>query len=359
MRYRNQLEPEGLLRHFLLHPPKGFHAWLDEDGVPLFATDFDLLTTMDAVQRRAIASLPLFRFWRRLLRPHTCFVGTTVSEYALLPETASPAELAERLKNTFSRHYPFLIVKDIPCDSPLQNGAANAFSLEFSRALEKLGFILIEGQALAWVPVDYENIEDYLSRLSGGRRRDLRRKLKKKAELDIQELAGGDECFLDESLIDHLYDLYLNVYRQSEIHFDLLSRSFFAALLRDETSDSVIFTYRHEQRIIGYNVCFVVNDQLIDKYIGLDYPAARHYNLYFVSWFHNLDYALKRGLRRYVAGWTDPEIKAYLGARFTFTRHAVHVRNPVLRRILRRLSGYFENDRQWREPDDKRQPGLT
>jgi hypothetical protein len=48
-----------------------------------------------------------------------------------------------------------------------------------------------------------------------------------------------------------------------------------------------------------------------------------------------------------VAGWTDPEIKAYLGARFTFTRHAIAVRSPLLRLLLRRLAPLFENDRRW------------
>ena len=50
------------------------------------------------------------------------------------------------------------------------------------------------------------------------------------------------------------------------------------------------------------------------------------------------------GLRFYVAGWTDPEVKAGLGARFTFTRHLVWVRNPILRRILYMFRHWFESD---------------
>jgi hypothetical protein len=61
----------------------------------------------------------------------------------------------------------------------------------------------------------------------------------------------------------------------------------------------------------------------------------------------NLEYAMERGLRHYVAGWTDPEVKAQLGASFTPTRHAVYVRNPLLRALARRFSGHFEMDKQW------------
>ena len=143
------------------------------------------------------------------------------------------------------------------------------------------------------------------------------------------------------------YALYLNVYRQSEIHFDLLTAVFFKTLLQDANNHGVVFVYRAEGKLIGYNICFAANNRLLDKYVGFLYPQARDYNLYVVSWFHNLDYALKHGLHCYVAGWTDPEIKRYLGARFTLTRHAVYVRNPLLRRILAPLKRFFETDQQW------------
>ena len=113
--------------------------------------------------------------------------------------------------------------------------------------------------------------------------------------------------------------------------------------------DGHLFLYYSAEQLIGFNLCFIHNGMLIDKYIGFRYPAAREHNLYFVSWMENLAFALSRKLRHYVAGWTDPEIKAYLGAKFTFTQHAVYVRNPVLRRILAKLSRHFEHDKAWFE----------
>lgn len=128
------------------------------------------------------------------------------------------------------------------------------------------------------------------------------------------------------------------------MHFDELSRGFFAALLRDGASGGIVFEYRHAGELIGWNLCFEHGGQLIDKYIGFAYPQAREHNLYFVSWIVNLEHALARGLSHYVAGWTDPEVKAQLGARFTFTRHAVYIRNPLLRALGRRFSHLFESD---------------
>ena len=154
----------------------------------------------------------------------------------------------------------------------------------------------------------------------------------------------GDVRFGSLDVLEELYGLYLGVYAQSEIHFDLLTRDFFAGLLQSREIGGVVFCYRHDGELVGYNICLEHGGMLIDKYIGLLYPQARELDLYFVSWFVNLEHALERGLRFYVAGWTDPEVKAGLGARFTFTRHLVWVRNPILRRILYMFRHWFESD---------------
>ena len=343
----NQLEPDSLIAQFALHPPNDFDVFCTPDGAPAFLADFDLLTTADARLRRLIARLPLSGYWSRLLRPRTCFIGTTVSEYALLPRAPAPDALVASLMRQYARAHPWLIVKDIPQRSPLLDADANAFADALAHACQGAGWVLLQGQALAYVPVDFASTDEYLARLSSGRRRDIRRKLRARSELQVEALPTGDPGFADAALLEEFYALYLAVYAQSEIHFDRLSPEFFRAMLRDGDSGGVVFVYRHDGRMIGYNICFVAHGNLLDKYVGFRYPQARQYNLYFVSWMHNLDYACAHGLRHYIAGWTDPEIKAYLGASFTFTRHAVHVRNPLLRAVVRRIAGRFESDRQW------------
>ncbi len=163
----------------------------------------------------------------------------------------------------------------------------------------------------------------------------------------------GDVRFRDEATLAAYYALFDNVYAQSEVHFDRLSLDFFRLLLQDAGSGGVVFVYRHAGRLIGWNLCYEHDGKLIDKYIGFAYPEAREHNLYFVSWMHNLGYACEHGLTHYVAGWTDPEVKSFLGASMTFTRHAVYARNPLLRVLLRKLGGHFESDRSWQEASEK------
>ena len=347
----NLIEPASLIRHFMVHPPEGFSALDLDNGVPAFSAPFDLLTTVDSALLRTVDTLPFARTWRRFLRANTCFIGTTVSEYALLPDAMPPEVVARDLVTAVASHYPFLIIKDLPTEATLVGDAALAWSKRLSESCTERGFVLVEGQALAYVPIDFASTDEFLARLSHARRKNLRRKLRSERQLEIEEIPTGDARFGDEALLAQFYQLYLNVYRQSEIHFDLLTAGFFRAVLQDKGVDGVVFVYRTNGELIGYNLCVGQDSMLIDKYVGFNYPQARDYNLYAVSWFHNIDYALKHGLRYYVAGWTDPEVKRELGARFTFTQHAVYVRNPVLRTLLKPFKRFFESDHQWQEAD--------
>jgi Peptidogalycan biosysnthesis/recognition len=345
--YLNQLEPPALVESFLAHPPIGFEAGVSRCGAPFFVAEFDLLTTADTSLRRTFERLRLRRLCGRLLRPRTTFVGTTVSEYALLPRGVPPVELLDSLLEEHACAHPFLILKDLPADSPLLEAASNRLAEELVAGCRERGLAILEGQALAYVPIDFGSSEEYVARLSSGRRKDIRRKLRRREDLEIECRSTGDPWFAEPKVVDECYRLYRNVYDQSEIHFDCLSKEFFEAVLTDPRAKGLMVLYRHGGVTIGFNLLFVRGRTLVDKYIGFAYPMARQKNLYFVSWVRNLELALERGLSCYVAGWTDPEIKRHLGARFTFTRHAVYARNPLVRRALRLVAGRFESDRSW------------
>ena len=343
--YFNLLEPPDFMRLFMEFPPRSFESRTDHNNYPLFLTDFDILTTLEQKLRGRIKTLPLFKHWSGLLKFPACFCGTTITEYAPVPASAAPDDLPKELKREFNNK-SMIIIKDLPSSSPLLPEQDNAFCDELTAKSLDRGYIAAQGQALAYVPIDFADQDEYLNRLSSSRRKDLRRKLKKLPELDIETRPLGDAFFFQEDFLEQAYGLYLEVFKQSAVQFDLLSREFFRALLRSDSIDGVVFLYRHQGRLAGYNICLISNSMLIDKYIGLSYPLARQLNLYFISWLVNLDYARQNGLSAYVAGWTDPEVKAALGARFTWTRHLIWIKNPLLRAVLSCLKPLFESDRQ-------------
>lgn len=342
MRYHAQLEPESLLRHFLAHPPVGFRTDTLPSGMPGFIAPFDLLTTADESLRQRVMSLPGYRSWGRWLRWRTRFAGCTVSEFAPLPAGIAPEVLARELIDNWGQDCALLVVKDIAWDSPLISSGDNQHSVSLARALETAGCVMLEGMALAFVPVDFADEEAYLARLSRSRRREMRRKLRSRAGLRIETCSTGAARFADEGFVQRLLELYENVYAQSEIHFDHLSAEFLTALFRDDSSAGVVFCYFVDDLLIGWNLCYEHDGKLVDKYIGFAYPQAREHNLYFVSWMDNLNYARQRGLSHYVTGWTDTAVKRQLGASLCMTRHAVYVRNPLLRAAFRRMAHLFE-----------------
>ncbi len=342
--YLFALEPAALVQHFLAHPPQDFTAQTLPDGTPAFRARFDLLTTADASLRRRAQALPGRRLLRRLLEPMTLFVGSTVSEYLPLGSEAAARQLPALLRSQHIHAQAFTIIKDIPAQSPLLDARQNRIAQQLCEAAQAADFVLLEGQALAHLPLDFASMDAWLARFSAKRRYDIRRKLKQRERLHVETWPLGCAALRDAALRQTLYALYLQVYAQSDVHFDCLTPAFFDAVFTDDRLPGFLFVFRQQDRIIGWKLCFEHAGMLIDKYVGFSYPEAREFGLFFVSWAECLDYALRRGLRHYVAGWTDPEVKAYLGAGFTMTRHAVYARNRLIRAGLRRFAHWFESD---------------
>ena len=129
MSRRNELEPPGLVAHFLTHPPQGFSAFEVPGCGPGFHAVFDLLTTADPATLRTVAALPGSGWWRRLLRLPTIFFGTTVSEYLLPDAAVAAAELPAALIAHWRGRTLLLIAKDIPEASPLLSPEEGAVAI--------------------------------------------------------------------------------------------------------------------------------------------------------------------------------------------------------------------------------------
>ncbi len=367
----NHLEPYSLVEAFLRHPPVDFqvvelplakaanfqapakHYTLPSpaDGVcvPAFLAKYDLMTTVDDLPQWWTNLTKRVRLLGEILKPMTLFVGTTVSEYCLVPASSvNIVSLFDHLRSAMHvQKAEFVIFKDIPHHSPLLRQHENSAAQRLLEQCRDNGWLIVAGQALAYVKIDFASEEEYLSRLSSKRRKDLKRKLRSARDLTIKEVRTGSPIFKDQAFLDQFFSMYINVFDQSEVHFDKLTRPFFERVLQTAENHGVVFLYYRGDKFIGWNLCFVHNNSLVDKYIGFVYPDAREANLYFVSWFHNLRYAVKHGLDHYIAGWTDPEVKSNLGAQFTFTKHAVFIRNRFVRACLKPFVHLFESDLHW------------
>ena len=170
---RNALEPAALLECFLAHPPEGFRI-IEGLPLPAFAAPFDLLTTADDDFKTRIRGLPGHGWWSRWLTLRAAFIGTTVSEYALLPAAADPDAGAGVAPGAGQAIRPDHL-QDLPLRSPLLSEADNALADQVVQACTEQGFVVLDGQALAYVPIDFADGDAYLDRLPKDARRYLKR----------------------------------------------------------------------------------------------------------------------------------------------------------------------------------------
>ncbi len=347
----NALEPQSLIDAFLEHPPQGFLVQTLLSGAPVphgFLAKLDLFTAMDAGIRRRVAALRrngLFdAFCQKCLTPRVFFLGTTVSEYCWLPHDLEPGEFAAIL-HAEVENIPgkFCIVKDLPVDSPFLSPSENATARKLAEALQKQGFVRVDGQALAYLPIDFAGMEEYLARLSKERRKDFRRKMKLGQPLRVEELKTGGPRFTAD-FCGQLYALYEHVYQMSDVHFDKLTLAFFRQVFQ-QNGAGIVFVYYREETVIGFNLCYVMGENLVDKYWGFSPMEAREHALFFNSFFYNIGYCLRHGLRQYIVGWTAAKAKASLGCHFTHTCHLVYAKNPLLRALLRMGKAAFAADK--------------
>jgi len=348
----NALEPQSLVAAFLKHPPENFKIKkieFNEHEVYGFFADLDLFTTVDAKIKTFVDRLRLFKPFdyiiRKFLTFNTLFVGTTVSEYSLFPNSMNLSEFTNKLLSVFQKSgSQFLVIKDLPFESPLLSDDENKFSNKMTSYFKDNGFIILTGQALAYLPINFDSMEGYLKKFSSNRRNNFRRKMKAAAGLYLQEFNTGDNYFTDE-IAEILYNLYLNVYNNSDVHFDKLTLPFFKQVLQN-TYDGKVFIYSDKNKIIGFNLCYVMNDYFVDKYRGYLYPESHDFKLFFNQFFDEIKYCLDNKLKTYIIGGAAPEAKAYLGCNFTYTYHAVYIKNPIIRFVLTKLKSCFEADKR-------------
>lgn len=282
-----------------------------------FALDIPLSGAAGAVIRRIRRVVPRFCVTR------TLFCGSPFGEHGFVgvrPGVADrDAVVGELLRamDGFSRarRIPFVVFRDFrECDAALL------------APLPRRGFARVRSLPNVVTDLDRPTFDGYLAALSRATRKDVRRKVKKAlAEARVRvEIVEDVAPFADE-----IYRLYCNTWGSGGTRFGKLTREFFAAaggLLKPRAK---FFLYRADGRLAAFNLCIAHGDLLIDKFIGFDYEVSRAHNLYFVSWFCNIEWCLEHGVRRYQTGQNGYGPKLRLGGRkvplFAYLRH----RNPL------------------------------
>jgi len=300
--------------------------------LPFFTADFSADSVLDPSVKRLVSAarfiVPRFLVFK------TLFCGSPFGEHGLIG--VSPDEndrqgllqaIVAKLKNFAKlQGLSLIIFKDFP--------ASDTPALDL---LCGLGFFKADSFPSAIISLPYKTFDEYLASLSSGARKDLQRKLKKAnvgSALTTQVVESVDE------IIDDIYRLYINTYTAGATKFEKLTKQFFLNV-SNKGPGCRYFLYYIDGRLAAFNLCFVHDGLLIDKFIGFDYDLSRKYSLYFVSWCTNVQWCIENGIGSYQVGQTDYAPKTYLGCRlvplYAYVRHT----NGMINRFLQVLAKFL------------------
>jgi len=192
-----------------------------------------------------------------------------------------------------------------------------------------LGYTLTPGMPSAELAIDFADLDGYLARLSAATRKDMRRKLKARSGLRIER--RGDIAGLERRVME----LYRQTRGRSDLQFEELTEAYFTGVLQRLGDRASCVLYWAGDDLLGANLLLQDGETLLDKFFCMESARGPAHNLYFVSWFTNVQLCLDAGLRRYRSGQAGYATKLRLGSRLAPTGLYFRHRRPLVDRALR------------------------
>jgi len=179
----------------------------------------------------------------------------------------------------------------------------------------------------ARLPITFDSLEEYLSRLSRAARKDLRRKMRVSHAVRVVRTRDISP------FLDRIYQLYLETVERCPMAFGVHNR-LFLEIICERVPDAEYTLYFVQEELVAFNLLLVTQEAMLDKYFCMDYALGRKYNLYFLSWLENVRCCVEQHIPLYHAGQGAEDTKAHLGATsipaFILFKH----RRPVVDRFL-------------------------
>ena len=188
-------------------------------------------------------------------------------------------------------------------------------------------FNQVQCQSCARLPIDFDSMEEFLSRFSSAARKDIRRKMR--ASQEVRVIRSRTVA----PYLDRIYQLYRETVARSPLAFGVLNRLFFEKIC-ERVPGAEYTLYFVQEELAAFNLLVVKQDAMVDKYFCMDHDLGRTYNLYVLSWLENVRTCVEKKIPLYYTGQGAEKTKTHLGATlipsFIFFRH----RKPVIDRLL-------------------------
>jgi len=301
-------------------------------AAPGFFSEYALDTTLTGLGRQIISGLRRLAPGALVLRLGC--LGSPCTETALAgfaPELSAEARRSAlsamlRAFDADARAHAcgLLAVKDVPApQKPL-----------WQAALRPLGYRPTPGLPVAWLDISWASLEEYLASLSAGTRKDMRRKLRARSAIRVERRSNVDD------VMEPLMALYADTHARADMQFEELTPAYFRGVL-SMARGAACSLYFAGDELLAANLTLEDKDTLLDKFFFMNSAAGRAYNLYFLSWFENVGYCIKHGLKRYQSGQAGYANKLRLGSKLCHTEMYFRHRNPLISAALQTAAPLF------------------
>jgi hypothetical protein len=175
----------------------------------------------------------------------------------------------------------------------------------------------------ARLPITFNSLEEYLSRLSKAARKDLRRKMRVSHEVRVVRSRDISPY------LERIYRLYLETVERGPTAFSVHNRLFLEKIC-ERVPGTEYTLYFVQEELVAFNLLVVKQEVMVDIFFCMDYELGRKYNLYVLSWLENLRTCVEQKIPFYQAGQGAEKAKAHMGSTFI----------PSLILFRHRLTGY-------------------
>jgi len=188
-------------------------------------------------------------------------------------------------------------------------------------------FNRVQCQSCARLPINFNSMEEFLSRFSKAARKDLRRKMRASHEVRVIRSRTISP------FLDRIYTLYLETVARSPVSFGVHKRLFFEKIC-ERVAGAEYTLYFVQEELVAFNLLVVKQEAMVDIYFCMDHELGRKYNMYVLSWIENVRTCVEQKIPLYYAGQGAEKTKARLGATLIPSFILFKHRQPLIDRFL-------------------------
>lgn len=268
------------------------------------------------------------RFFRHLRFQKTLFVGCPCSDegtVGMIPEVGLE-EIAPLLQEALWKRAreskaACLVWKDFP-------ESAWPALRALSREAGLCEAVSYPGTRIRQIEPDFET---YLTRLTGNRRHNLRKKLRlSRAHVDLEvEFVSMP----DAARVAEIWQLFQNTYARATTRFERLTEKFWEVVCQQAQSRLIVLRERSSGKAVAFMLVIVNGKRVINKFIGLDYGFGGKAYLYFRLWEEFMRFAIEAGAEEVQSGQTGYRAKLDVGHELVPLSNFFRYRNPLIHKI--------------------------